>query len=178
VKGKILKFLSIAWLVTLLMNYFKKTSKRTPGADKKGNIVLKLSMVYGIIGLLSFILGAAVLVYGLIEYDPEDIGAQIGIFVLFGGLGFLVILITLTHRIFISDKEITQRTILGKRKSIMWEDIKNAKFNPASDYLVIMSDEKKIRCEPFLIGFPVLVKMLEDKVGIKLEQLEIPESRI
>jgi hypothetical protein len=176
-KGKILKYLSIVWLVTLLMNYFKKTSKKTPAADEKGNIVLKLSMVYGIIGLISFILGAAVLVYGLLEYDPEDIGAQIGIFILFGGLGFLLILITITHRIFISDKEITQRTILGKRKSIMWEDIKSAKFNPSSDYLVIMSDEKKIRCEPFLIGFPVLVKLLEDKAGIMLEQMEIPESR-
>ena len=163
--------------VTALMNYFKKTSKKPPVIDEKGNKILKLSKGYGIVGLIGLIFGTAVMVYGLIDNNPKNIVVQISIFIFFAVLGLLLILAALNYKIIISEKEIIHKSLFGTRKSIKWEDIKGARYNSLTDDLVITDNDTEIRCEPFIIGFPVLVRMLEEKAGITQEQLEIPEGR-
>jgi hypothetical protein len=72
----------------IIMDYAYEKSKAKP-IRKKKELILVLPKIIGIVGWISFIPGLLILIYGLIDYDTENIGTQIGLFGLFGGLGLL-----------------------------------------------------------------------------------------
>ncbi|UOQ72152.1 hypothetical protein [Hymenobacter cellulosilyticus] len=104
----------IAVVVMLVMQYLNKAAKQGPRVDAEGNSVL-LPRFYGVLGLLAAAAGTGVLLYGLFDYNPENIGPQLGLFALFAGLGLPLVLMAYVHRLTLTRKESGKRICLGRR---------------------------------------------------------------
>lgn len=164
----------IGVLITLMMIFFNRASKANPVKNTDGNDMLKLPLLYGVIGLLSFIPGLAIIIYGLIDFNPESILPQLFLFLLFGGLGGILILQQWVAKVILTEKEIIKITMFGQKKVIKWEDIVVLRFNKVSLELKIQSKEAKIKCHQHLVGFPILVDKLEKVTGMTKDQMRIP----
>jgi len=168
---KFFTYAIIGVVVTLMMNFFNKASKANPEKNTDGNEMLTLPLLYGIIGLLSFVIGLAIIIYGLVDFNPENIFPQLFLFLLFGGLGGMLVLQQWVAKVIMTEKEIIKITMFGQKKVIRWEDILVLRFNKVSLELKIQSKETKIKCHQHLVGFPILVDKLVKVTGMTKVQM-------
>jgi hypothetical protein len=172
---KFFTYAIIGVVITLMMSFFNNASKANPVKNYDGDDVLKLPLLYGIIGLLSFIAGLAIIIYGLMDYNPESILPQLFLFLLFGGLGGILILQQWVVKLILTEKEIIKITMFGQKKVIKWKEIVTVRFNKVSLELKIQSKETKIKCHQHLVGFHVLVYRLKKETGRTEDQMGIPK---
>ncbi len=161
---------------TILDNAYEKSKTKPKRKNKK--LIFVLPKVFGVIGWISFIPGLLILIYGLIDYNKENIGTQFGLFGLFGGLGLLLICLRRVMRIVVSNKGITKTSMIGTKKYIDWREIRSVKYKKVAQELVIKSQNKKIRCNLYLVGFYGLVEIIEKKTKITKTDMNIPTEII
>ena len=160
--------MAIFWVIV------KKASKRHPTENSKGQKVLILPSLFGLIGIFSAMAGTSVIIYGLIDFDGENIIPQFLIFILFTTLGMLLVLEKWISKIILTKKSIVKINMFGKRKEIKWKDITDVTFSSGTLELKIRNDETKINCHKHLIGFDHIVDQLEKNTEFHREQLKIP----
>lgn len=171
---KISTYASIGLIVTLMMLYLNKASKSRPELNSEGNVILKLSILYGITGLISFISGIAIIIYGLIYFNSEEFLFRLIFFGIFGVSGCILILQQWGSKVILTEQEIIKISMFGKISRIKWKEINDVKFNKASWQLKIQSEKTRINCHMHLVGFPKLVERLEKETSISRYQMKIP----
>lgn len=156
----------ISFIIDLLTTYLDGVSTRDPMKDVHGNEILQPPLWYGVLGIISFIIGLSDLFYGLLNYDSDDIYVQIYFFIFFGGTGLFLILHRWVMKIVLTDKYIISITMFGQREGIAWKQITDACYNERTGVLKIQSNETTIKCHTHMVGFPTLIERLEKKHGI------------
>lgn len=169
----IISTICIAIICSLVFNYLSKLSKRAPLSLNSGDKLLKLPLFYGVTGIIGFTFGLAIIVYGLIDYDEENILPQLFIFLFIGGMSAILILQQWVIKTIMTDTELIKINAFGKERKIKWEEINSVKFNPFTLELKIKSEHCKIKCHYHLIGFPLLVEKLEQATGMSKAEMGI-----
>lgn len=160
-----------------LQNYYlDKASAKAPIKDAHGNEILLPPLLYGIYGLISFAIGLAVLIYGLLYYSSENINIQIFVFILFGGIGIFLILHHWVTRILLTEKYIISISMLGRRKDVLWKHICKAVYNNRTEVLKIQTKGTTINCHRHMVGFPILIDRLEKELKKTKVQIEISKQ--
>lgn len=168
--------MSTGLIHTILDSAYEK-SKAKP-KRKNNNLIFILPKIFGIIGWISVIPGLMVLIYGLIEYDKENFGSQLGIFGLFGGIGLILISLRRIMKVVISKQGITKTSMIGTKRFIDWKDIKLVKYKKGAQELLIKSHDTTIRCNLYLVGFYDLIEIIEKKTRIRKTDMNIPTEII
>ncbi len=158
-------------VVSAMMKFLIDASKKKPVIDSEGNKILKLPRPYEIVGVTLSSTSLVVLIYGVVNFNPENILPQFIIFVLSGGLGFLLILLGRVYQVTFNDNEISARSIFGKSITIRWENIQEVKFSTASAELKINDGAHTIKCHQHLVGFRTMVDFLKTKLDITGDQI-------
>jgi len=161
-------------VIAIMMKFLINASKKKPAIDSQGNKILKLPRPYEIMGVILFFASLIILIYSIIDFNPKNILYQFIIFVLFGGLGFLLILFGRVYQVTFNDNEISSKSIFGKINTICWKNVKQVKFNQASAKLKINDGMNTIKCHQHLVGFPALVNFLKTKLNITSDQIDLP----
>lgn len=161
----------IGFAVVLVMNLLKKASKENAILTDEGHQILKMPILYGIFGIISFMLGLVVICLGIIMFDSENIYPQFFMFLLFSGLGIPLILQAWVAKTILTDTEIIKVSGFGKRKSIKWKDIQKVTFGKISLELKIQDQQNKIKCHQHLVGFHSLVEKLEEETGMSQNEM-------
>ncbi|UII28161.1 PH domain-containing protein [Fulvivirga maritima] len=166
---------AIPVVVLIIMMFLMSASKKQPKVDDKGNVILKLPIFYLIVGLLAVFGAVAVLVYGLINHEPESPFALLFTVVLILGLAVPLLLMGLNFRLIIKDAGVEQRTMLGKTKAIEWSDIQDVSFGKVSLELKIISNNNKIKVHMHSIGFGTLLEAIESHTDFNRIKIGIPQ---
>ena len=164
-----------AGLTNTIIDYAYKKSKAKP-KRKNNKLIFVLPKVFGVVGWICFIPGLLILLFGLIDFNKENIGTQIGLFGLFGGIGLILIVLRRVMRVVISNKGITKTSMIGTKKYIDWKDIRLVKYKKVAQELLIQSNDKKIRCNLYLVGFNDLIEIIEKKTKITKTDMNIPKE--
>ena len=129
--------------------------------------ILKLPLIYYLIGIIGFL---GVIIFGIQQLFTRESNQWIGIIIfvlIFGVLSLMIILLSKFYEIKISEKIITQRTIFGIEKKIMWSNIEKVSFNKFSLELTISDKSNKIKVHSHLNGFERVISEIERKTKIK-----------
>jgi hypothetical protein len=167
---ELIKYAVIIALVMLITYFSRKASLKNPVETQKGITIYRLPKLYGIIGLISVGIGLIPLIVGMADFSMETLKTVIFLFLLFGGLGMLLVLMTWVHKIMISEEAIIQKNMLGKFKTVKFTEIEKIRFNIITTELIIKSSNGKIRCHENLVGFGQLVNTLVEKTNFKREE--------
>ncbi len=172
---ELIKYAVIIALVLLITFFARKASLKNPVETREGLTIYRLPKLYGIIGLISVVIGLIPLVVGLVDFSIETLKTVSFLFLLFGGLGMLLILMTWVHKIMISEENIIQKNMLGKIKIVKFSEIEKIRFNTITTELIIKSSNGKIRCHENLVGFSQLVNTLVKKTDFKREEFGLKQ---
>lgn len=172
---ELIKYAVITTLVLLVTYFARKASLKNPVKTQDGITIFRLPKLYGIIGLISVGIGLIPLIAGIADFSIETIKTVAFLFLLFGGLGMLLVLMTWVHKIMINEESIIQKNILGKIKTVKFTEIEKIRFNKITNELIIKSSNGKIRCHENLVGFSQLVRTLVEKTDFKREEFGLKQ---
>ncbi|MBI1286685.1 MAG: hypothetical protein GC178_03820 [Flavobacteriales bacterium] len=161
--------------VTLVMALLVAASKKKPKEDKKGNKILRLPVLYPIIGGFATIAGLTVLVYGLWTCEPDETIFVLMLFLMASGLGIPLLLIGIVFKLVITPDQLEQTTMLGKIKTMKWVDIESVTFGKVSLELKIRSKDQQIKAHMHLVGFPYLIDEIESNTKFNRQEMGIPQ---
>ncbi|MEM9675687.1 MAG: hypothetical protein AAF992_24055 [Bacteroidota bacterium] len=147
--------------VALVMAALLAASKKKPKEDINGNKVLRLPILYTLIGGIATVGSLVILVYGLLTSEPEETVFVLIFFLAVAGLGVPLLLMGVVFKIVITPDGIEQTTMLGKIKTMRWIDITAITFGNVSLELKIRSRDQKIKAHLHLVGFPDLINEIE-----------------
>ena len=160
--------------VAIVMYYLNKQSQKDASVDADGNTVLLLPVFYGVLGIAAAGLGCGLLVFGLINYNADDIKPLFGLFLLFAGLGTPFILYRYVYRVILTPQSLVHRNLIGKYKSLDWADITMVNYSAAMMNLKVSDGNSKVSCYAHLVGFKQLVSELEECSGKTRAEMGIP----
>lgn len=160
--------------VTIAMYYLNKQSRKDASVDANGNVILLLPAFYGILGIGATSLGCGLLVLGLINFNADDIKPIFGLFLLFAGLGTILILYRYVYKVILTPQSLIHRNLIGKYKYLDWSGIKTVDYGAVSMLLKVSDGNSKIGCHAHLIGFNELVSELEECLGKTRAEMGIP----
>ena len=170
----------VALSVTLTLSYLSKATSKDLVSDEQGQYLLRMHKLYYIAGIVALVVGAVFIVSPLIVDNP-DLPLYIIVFLmllLFGGLGLLSVLYFKRHYVLYDDKKVEVSNPFGVIKSLLWNEIAKAKFNPSSGLLTLTSNTgEKVKVHYHLVGFPRFVEQLENKTTWTAKQLKLPVQR-
>jgi len=171
--------------VSLMLRSFAKSSKQAPRIDESGKKILRLPLLYEIIGWIGLIL-ICFLMIGIFFFsakgtnDASDIAGAVTGIIVFGFMCFLGILLILSRRksvIAFDDEKIEAHYIFAKERVMLWKDVTKVQFNPGSKSLKFTDGKQKIGVGYSMIGFQSLLdemkRQLEPQVlGDSLEKVQ------
>lgn len=167
----------VAISVTLSLRYLAKATSKDIVSNEEGQFLLRMHKLYYIIGIIALVFAVVFIVSPLIV-DHPDLELYIIIFfmlLLFGGLGLLSVLYFKRHYVLYDDAKLQVCSPFGSTKSLFWNEIAKAKFNPSSGLLTLTSKTgDKVKVHYHLIGFPKFVEQFENKTTWTAKQLKLP----
>lgn len=166
---ELIKYAVITTIVLLITFFARKASSKNPIETQKGITIYRLPKLYGIIGLISVGVGLIPLISVISDFSIETLKTVAFLFLLFGGLGMLLVLMTWIYKIMVSEEAIIQKNMLGKIKTVRFNEIEKIRFNKITTELIIQSTNGKIRCHENFVGFGHLVNILVKKTNFKRE---------
>ena len=170
---QVVGWMAFGFIMAALMWLYEQASQRAPVITSSGHQLLRLPRFIGAIGLIALIGGVGVIIYGLINFNEEDLLPQSLLFLMCAGLGMPLVLETWVAKIILTEDSIIRINMLGRKKQILWKDIQSIKYNSTTMELKLSSNTTKITCHRHLMGFYHLVKAILDKTPYTLEQLKI-----
>lgn len=171
-----LNTMSTGLIHTILDSAYEK-SKAKP-KRKNNRLIFRLPKIFGVVGWIGFTPGLLVLIYGLVNYNKDNFGSQLGIFGILSGTGLIVIALYQIMRVEITKQGITKTSMIGTKKFIDWKNINNVVYKKGAQELLIKSHDTKIRCNLYLVGFYDLVEIIEKKTRITKTDMKIPSEII
>jgi hypothetical protein len=174
---RVVIILITGFIVIVMVRFFRYASRKNPKADAAGNKILKLPKLFGIIGLLSFLAGLAVVVYGIIDFQIANIFAELFLFLALSLLGLPLVFMTWISRVWLNEKEISKTTMFGKKTTLEWSEVKHVKYARLIQELKISAGRKRISCSLYLIGFPELLKAVEKQTGFTKDKIGLAGYR-
>jgi hypothetical protein len=159
--------------VSLMLRYVAKGSKQDPHINEDGKKVLRLPLLYEVIGWICLLL-ICFLMIGIFLFsakganDTSDIaGLAFGIGV-FGFFCFLSILLILSRRksiVLFGDEKIEARYIFAKPRLMLWKDVMQVEFSPSSKGLKFTDGKQKIGVGYSMIGFQSLLDEMQKQLS-------------
>ena len=172
---EIIKYVLIMAAVTAIMKYLANQSKKSAAKDAKGNTILILPALYGVMGVGGCILGFGIMIWGIIDFDREAFGAICFLFIMFGGLGAVMLSYRHIYRIKLTPEGIVKRSVMGQYKSMAWEDIKSVTYSHLMTEVKMSDGTNFIKCYVHVIGFESLVYELSNRLNMSRAEMGIPE---
>ena len=170
----------VALSVFLTLRYLSKATSKEVVNNEQGQYFLRMHKLYYIVGVIALVLGAVFILSPIIIDDP-DLTLYIIVFLLlllFGGLGLISVQYFRRHYVLFDDTKLEVSSPFGDIKSLLWNEIADAKFNASSGLLTLISKTgKKVKVHYHLVGFPKLVEQLENKTTWTAKQLKLPIQR-
>lgn len=174
----------IASLVTTVLTaaaigYINKAAQKRPDPSITGQYILRVHKIYNITGYASLIFGILMVLSTFFEkFELNYYILTLVCFVFFAGLGTLCILYYRNHYLLFDNTMIEVRGPLGRLNRLKWSEIQTAGFNSMSGLIKLKGkDGQAIRINRHLVGLPRFIAMLEDKTGLKADQLQLPVKR-
>lgn len=161
---------------TILDSAYEKSKAKPKRINNK--LIFKLPKIFGVVGWIGFTPGLLVLIYGLVNYNKDNFGSQLGIFGILSGTGLIVIALYYIMRVEFSQQGITKTSMIGTKKFIDWKEIKFVKYKKGAQELLIKSHDTTIRCNLYLVGFYDLIDIIEKKTKITKAEMNIPTEII
>ena len=159
--------------VSLMLRSIAKSSKQAPRIDESGKKILRLPLLYEIIGwiglvVISLLMIAIFLFSAKGTNDASDIaGAVIGIGV-FGFMCFLGILLILSRRksiVAFDGETIEAHYIFAKERVMLWKDVTKVEFNAGSKSLKFTDGKQNIGVGYSMIGFQSLLDEMQKQLS-------------
>lgn len=165
----------IGGLVSLTMLYLKKSSARKVKVVKEGMYVLRLHLLYQLIGILSVVVGFVLLLLPLLQAGLEALPIALSMFGMFGVLGLVCILWYNNHFLRFNNGKIEARSWLGKTTVVQWDNIRTISFNSLSGLLTITDTAGvQVKAHMHLVGLNTFVKQIEEKTSWTAKGLKLP----
>jgi hypothetical protein len=152
------------------MKILDKGISQEVNPSENGKIVLKMSKIYGIVGVLSMIGSIIVIILAFLNgaFLGEDLIYAVGIIAFFFLLGLLLVLYTRNTMVEATSEKIAYIGLAGKRKEIRWNQVKAMSFNPSSKEITLKSKSTKIKLHIHLKGIGSLIKIIEQNVDVSI----------
>jgi len=159
-------------VVMLMMRFFAKQSKQAPKTDADGYTVLRMSVLYEVIGWIGGVmilaLTTAIFLFSVKSAGTSDdlVGTIFGVavFSIFFALCALLILSRRKSYIRFDNEKIEVHGITKKTKEIRWASIKTIVFTPKRT-LKLSDGNTNVRVYYSLIGFQTFVERMKEKVA-------------
>ncbi len=158
--------------VSLMLRYVAKGSTQDPLINEEGKKILRLPLLYEVIGWLCLLL-ICFLMIGIFLFsakganDTSDIaGLAFGIGV-FGFFCFLSILLILSRRksiVIFDEEKIEAHYIFAKQRMMLWKNITKVEFSPGSKSLKLTDGKQKIDVSYSMIGFQSLLDEMQKQL--------------
>jgi hypothetical protein len=165
-------FVVIMVAVSLILRSFAKSSKQAPRIDESGKKVLRLPLLYEIIGWTSLVV-IGVLMTAIFLFsakstnDASDIAGDVISIIVFGFFCFLGVLLILNRRksiIVFDDEKIEAHYIFAKEREILWKAVTKAEFSHGSKSLKFTDGKQKIGVGYSMIGFQSLLDEMQKQL--------------
>ena len=163
----ILTCIAISLTTGIVFRYLKKSTQKSQLPLENGQYRLRIHKFYLILGLISFVVGLAMVIGSILTISP-DITMYIMIFIMFlvfVGLGTLSILYYRNYYVQFDNSYVEVMNAFGKLSSMRWDEIKTAKFNFNSGLLTLAGNGKRIKIHQHLVGINRFMNYLEKKTG-------------
>lgn len=174
--SKIIGYIAIGVIVTILMNYLNKQSKTKITPNKGDLFMLRLNKLYWHIGIGCIIIGLVGFLLSAISIEGID-GWLIGLIclVFFGGTGAICAIWYRNHQFSFDSNKIEAINVYGNKTVIEWANIKTIKVDALTGLLVFIDNSgEKAKAHQHLIGFNELLKEMENNTNYKIKDLKFP----
>lgn len=159
----------------ILAAIFLITSMLKPKKNEDGDVVIKMPLIYPVLGIVAVVGFGFALIYSAGELQENEVIWVTSMGVLFMFLGLLLILKGFVFRILIKEDGLEQISLWGKQTNMKWNEIEAIRFGKVSQNLVIKSKTGKVTAHNHLVGFQFLVDTLQEKTGITRKDMNLAE---
>ncbi|UOQ52940.1 PH domain-containing protein [Hymenobacter cellulosivorans] len=164
----------IAIGVFVLTQYLAKASKHAPGQDAEGHILVLMPGFFRLLGLFSCAIGLGLLLWALFEHNPDDMGLQLLLAAMFGGMGLYLLLSWYGGRLTLTPEGIWRQSMLGQPHLLRWEAIQTVRFSAFSMAVQVSDGKRQVKCYTYSVGANQLVEELTRHLGRSRAELGIP----
>lgn len=171
----------MGFTVAATLSYLNKATGKHVDSNENGEFLLRMNKLYNIVGYVGLGTGVIVTV-GPFLTDKPDFAMYVMIFLMFLifiGLGLLSVLFYRNHYLRFDNSKIEVRSPFAKTRTIKWDEMKSASFNPGSGFLTLKDKNgQKIKVHQHIVGLGRFVSYLESKTDWTAKKLKLPVKPI
>lgn len=174
---KVILYAIIGIAVSTGLAFLSNAKGKSVAIDESGQFNLRMSKLYGIIGVIGLVFGLLFLIFLPLTTEPNDSGIWfivILMLLIFWGAGIPCLMYYRNHRVSFDDNSIVATNVYGKVKEIKWSDILNIKFKVLSGLLVLTTKNEIIKVHQHLVGLSKFIELIENKTKWTRKELKIP----
>lgn len=160
----------MGFLIRLLMRILDNGVSQEVNSSEGGKIILKMNKLYGIIGILSLIISVIFIIASFFSgaFFGDDAIYAFAIISFFFLCGLLLVLYSRNIMAEVTSDRIVYVGLTGKRKEIIWDQLKNMSFNTSSKEIILKSETAKIKLHIHLKGIGSLIKIIKQNVDVSI----------
>ena len=160
--------------ITLVFSYMNNGANEEIEIQSNGDIELRMNKFYHILGYLSIGFASIFVMAALYYQDKEMYILGFAMLLLFGGLGLLILMYYLNHKLMFNEDKIIVHNWRREVQEIYWTEITEIKFNAFSGYLKINGRNKNLKIHYHLVGLKEFTKRIDQKTKWKSSNLNLP----
>lgn len=171
----------VGFAVVATLSYLNKATVKHVESNENGEFLLRINKLYAIVGYAALAMGLIVIT-GIILTEKLDFAMYIIVlllFLIFIGLGSLCVLNYRNDYLRFDNSKIQVRSPFGKTKEMYWNDIKSAKFNRLSGWIILKDkDGRKIKVHQHMVGLSTFISYLESNTDCTVKKLKLPAKPV
>ncbi|GAB4092006.1 hypothetical protein [Flaviaesturariibacter terrae] len=178
---KFIFYVIVGVAVSASLHYLNKTSAKQPEPGDDGKYLLRMNKLYHYVGLVGIVIAFVFAVVPPIADEPDltMLVLILLMLLLFGGLGVHSFLLYRNHFLQFDDQVIRVRNPRGAARSVDWDSLQRATFQPFSGYLVLTTtDGSKLKIHQHLVGVQRFVTLLQAKKGWTAGEMRLPPNLV
>jgi hypothetical protein len=143
------------------------SSNKRIDANEDGVFVLRMNKAYGVIGYICIAFAGITGIIAAIAkvQSSADFWSVIFIVLLICGLGTPLVLVARNQKVVVTDEEVINYGMTGKRKEILWKDVDKVQFNKVSLELKLTARRTSISLHMHLVGFNKFIELMQKYVN-------------
>jgi hypothetical protein len=152
-----------------------RASKKQVPMGQDGFYVLRMQKSYLYGGFVSFLLGVAgiAMPFAANEFSREILISSSVILILFGGLGFYMIMLYRNHYVQFNHELMVVQDALGHSTSVFFASIQSVKYSGVSGSILInQGSGKSVRIYEHLVGFPQIIQQIREVNAKAMEHIK------
>ena len=163
-------------LTTMLLVWLNNQANKKVRTIPNGMFELRLNKFYLYMGVFSILIGIAIVSLVFVSEDIIDLWILVSLCILlFVGLGLYSVLWYRNHYFLFDSKRIESVNLLGKKESLLWENVVSIKFKVLKGVLVFKNKNGlKVEAHQHLIGFGQLLEAIETHTHWEAKDFKIP----